>query len=40
MSVEPSSKSALYRHGDVLVAAISEIPAGAMKQTHFVRKVK
>jgi hypothetical protein len=36
MSIEPASKCALYRHGDVLVAAISEIPAGAKKQTHLV----
>lgn len=37
MSFEPSQKRAtLYRHGDVLVAAISDIPAGAEKQTHLV----
>ena len=36
MSVESSSRSALYRHGDVLVAAITELPAGAVKQTHLV----
>jgi hypothetical protein len=37
MSVKLSAKSAsLYRHGDVLVSAISELPAGAEKQTHLV----
>lgn len=28
--------AALYRHGDVLVSAVVELPAGAEKQTHLV----
>ena len=38
MTSKLSSKktSSLYRHGDVLVSAISSLPAGAEKQTHLV----
>lgn len=37
MSREPSSTPALlYRHGDVLVAKVGALPAGAEKQNHLV----
>jgi hypothetical protein len=31
-----SASTALYRHGDVLVAQVSAIPAGAVKRPHLV----
>ena len=33
---KPLSNGLLYRHGDVLVAAASQLPAGAEKQAHLV----
>jgi hypothetical protein len=36
MTAQPLSKPTLYRHGDVLVAEVSNIPEGAEKQTHLV----
>jgi hypothetical protein len=37
MSAENSSNPAmLFRHGDVLVSAISDVPEGAEKQTYLV----
>jgi hypothetical protein len=36
MAAKAPSKPPLYRHGDVLVAEVSNIPEGAEKQTHLV----
>ena|SRR5579884_3535791 len=36
MAKLPSKLSALYRHGDVLVAAVDAIPTDAVKRPHLV----
>ncbi len=36
MRTVSQTRAALYRHGDVLVSALQELPATAEKQTHLV----